>query len=68
MKLYDVQTNLNVPIVPSSHMVVAYNKKQAIQMVVDHLNTTQTVILYQSSYFCAHEVIADNFSEPIILI
>ena len=68
MKLYDVQTSLNVPIVPFSHVVVAHNKKQTIQMVVNRLNATQTAVLYQNSYFYADEIIADNFSEPIILV
>ena len=67
MKLYNVQTNLNVPIVPFRHVVVAHNKNQAIQVVVDHLNEAQRVILYKSSYFSATEIITDNFSEPTIL-
>lgn len=68
MNLYEVRTNLNAPVVPFSHIVVASNEKQAIQMVVNRLNATQTAVLYQNSYFYADEIIADNFSEPIILV
>lgn len=68
MKLYDVQTSLNAPVVPFSHIVVASSKEQAIQMVADGLNTTQTAVLYRSSYFYADEIIVDNISEPTIIV
>lgn len=68
MNLYEVKTNLNSPVVPFSHIVVASDKKQAIQMVVSDLNILQTAVLYQSSYFSANEIIVDNISEPTILL
>lgn len=68
MKLYEVRANTSAPIVPFSHIVVASNKEQAIQMIANNLNTTQTAILYRSSYFCANEIAVDNFSEPTILV
>lgn len=68
MNLYEVRANTSAPIVPFSHIVVAPNKEQAIQMIADNLNTTQTAILYRSSYFCANEITIDKFSEPTILV
>lgn len=68
MNLYEVRTNLNAPVVPFSHIVVASNEKQAIRMVANGLNTTQTAVLYRSSYFSADEIIVDNISEPTILL
>ena len=68
MKLYEVRANASAPIVPFSHIVVASNKEQAIQMIANNLNTTQTAILYRSSYFCANEIAIDDFSEPTILV
>lgn len=68
MNLYEVRTNLNAPVVPFSHIVVAHNKKQAIQMVADQLNTTQTAVLYRGPYFSADEIIVDNILEPMILL
>lgn len=68
MKLYEVRTSLNAPVFPFSHIVVASNEKQAIRMVANQLNTTQTAVLYQGSYFCADEIIVDNILEPMILL
>ena len=68
MNLYEVRTNLNAPVVPFSHIVVASDKEQAIRMVANGLNTTQTAVLYRSSYFSADEIIIDNISEPMILL
>lgn len=68
MNLYEVRTRSNAPVFPFSHIVVASNEKQAIRMIVNQLNTTQTVVLYQSSYFYADEIIVDNISEPMILL
>lgn len=68
MNLYEVKTNRSSPVVPFSHIVVASDKKQAIRMVVSDLNTLQTAVLYQSSYFSANEIIVDNISEPTILL
>lgn len=68
MKLYNVQTNPNSPVVPFSHIVVASDKEQAIRMVANGLNVTQTAVLYRSSYFSADEIIVDSFSEPTILL
>lgn len=68
MNLYEVRTNLNAPVVPFSHIVVASNEKQAIRMVANGLNTTQTAVLYRSSYFSADEIIVDNILEPMILL
>ena len=68
MKLYEVRTNPNSPVVPFSHIVVASDKEQAIQMVANGLNTTQTAVLYRSSYFSADEIIVDNILEPMILL
>lgn len=68
MNLYEVRTNLNAPVVPFSHIVVASDKEQAIRMIANGLNTTQTAVLYRSSYFSADEIIVDNISEPTILL
>lgn len=68
MKLYNVQTSPNSPVVPFSHIVVASDKEQAIRMVANGLNVTQTAVLYRSSYFSADEIIVDSFSEPTILL
>lgn len=68
MNLYEVRTNLNAPVVPFSHIVVASDKEQAIRMVANGLNTTQTAVLYRNSYFSADEIIVDSFSEPTILV
>lgn len=68
MNLYEVRTSPNAPVFPFSHIVVASNEKQAIRMTANQLNTTQTAVLYQSSYFYADEIIVDNISEPTILI
>lgn len=68
MKLYNVQTSPNSPVVPFSHIVVASDKEQAIPMVANGLNVTQTAVLYRSSYFSADEIIVDNILEPMILL
>lgn len=68
MNLYEVKTNRSLPVVPFSHIVVASDKKQAIQMVVSDLNNIQTAVLYQSCYFSANKITVDNISEPTILL
>lgn len=63
MKVYEVVPEFNA----SSHVVVAKNESEAIELMVKYLNQFQTVHLYEASEFCASDISADKFSEPTVI-
>ncbi|UNL61548.1 hypothetical protein [Limosilactobacillus mucosae] len=65
MKIYEVIPNF---LGGSSHVMIAKNKSDAIEMTVNYLNQFQTHDLYKTSDFCASAIDADKFSEPTIIV
>lgn len=63
MKIYEVIPNFGGP----SHVVIARNEEEAIEATVKNLNEFQTAHLFKTSEFCASDIDADKFSEPMII-
>lgn len=65
MKIYEVIPEVRG--LELSHVVVAKNENDAIEMVAKFLNQVQTHHLYESSDFCVSAIYVDKFSEPTII-
>lgn len=65
MKIYKAIPNF---LGGSSHVMIAKNKSDAIEMMVNYLNQFQTHYLYKTSDFFANAIDADKFSEPTIIV
>lgn len=67
MRIYEV-----IEVIPKlsgqSHVVIAKNTSDAIEMTVNYLNQFQTHHLYKTSDFCASAIDVDKFSEPTIIV
>lgn len=67
MRIYEV-----IEVIPKlsgqSHVVIAKNTSDAIEMTVNYLNQFQTHHLYKASDFCASAIDVDKFSEPTIIV
>lgn len=64
MKIYEVFTEvLHGP----SHVVVANNESEAIEMTINYLNQSPTHHVYNPSDFYANVIDADNLLEPTII-
>ena len=63
MKAYEVFPKVSGP----SHVAVAKNESEAIEVVVNYLNRFQTGHLYETSDFYASDISADKFSESVVI-
>lgn len=64
MKLYEVIPNFRGP----SHVVIAKNASEAIEIKVKYLNQFQTSHLFEASDFYVSATDVDKFSEPTIIV
>lgn len=63
MKVYEVVPELS----GSSHVVIAKNESEAVEMAVKYLNQFQTGHLYEASDFSASCINGEKFSEPVVI-
>lgn len=63
MKIYEVIPDFG----GQSHVVIATNASEAIEITVKYLNQFHAFDLYVISDFCASDIDADKFSEPTII-
>lgn len=64
MRIYEVIPKLS----GQSHVVIAKNTSDAIEMTVNYLNRFQTHHLYKTSDFFVSAIDVDKFSEPTIIV
>lgn len=67
MNLYEVSPIEVTLLGYASHLVAAASKKQAADMVADHLNCRQTSIHYESSDFYVYEIDIDSIRKPTVI-
>lgn len=64
MKIYEVFTEV---LYGPSHVVVANNESEAIEMTINYLNQSPTHPVYKPSDFYAGVIDVDKLSEPTLL-
>lgn len=63
MKIYGVVPKFSGP----SHIVIAPNASEAVEITVKYLNQFQTSRLFKTSEFRVSAIDADKFSEPTVI-
>lgn len=63
MKVYEVVPEFS----GSTHVVIAKNASEAVELMVKYLNQFQTGHSYEASDFCVSSIDADKFSEPMVI-
>ena len=63
MRIYGVVLKVGGP----THVVIAKNASEAVELMVKYLNQFQTGHSYEASDFCVSSIDADKFSEPMVI-